>query len=67
MARQAEAACRREEAERQKAIDKAWVRMEREQQEELQAWVQAIMVMQGGRTPGPSMVVAGPTARVCHE
>ena len=37
MAQQVEAVRRREEAERQKAIDKACVRMEQEQQEKMQA------------------------------
>ena len=41
--------------------------MEWEQQEELQAWAQAITVTQGGGTPGPSMAVAGLTLRVCER
>ena len=65
MARQAEEVRRWEEAKRQRVIDEAWVRMEWEQQEEMQ--VQAVMVMQGGGTPGPSMVVAGPALRVCER
>ena len=67
MARQAEAVRQWEEAERQKAINEVWARMEREQQEEMQVRAQAIMVMQGGGTPGPSMVVAGPTPRACER
>ena len=67
MVRQAEAARRQEEAERQKVIDEAQARMEREQQEEMQAWVQAIMVMQGGGTPGPSTAVAVPILRACER
>ena len=46
-------------------IDKVWVQMEREQQEELLVWVWAIMVMQGGRMPGPSTAVAGSAPRAC--
>ena len=41
--------------------------MERKQQEEMQVWVQAITVMQGGGTPGPSTVVAVPIPRVCER
>ena len=41
--------------------------MEWEQQEEMQAWAQAITVTQGGGTLGPSMVVADPTARACER
>ena len=55
-----------EEAERQRAIDEAWAQMKQEQQEELQVRAWAIMVTQGTRTPGPSMAVAGPTARACE-
>ena len=51
-----------EEAKRQRVIDEA-----REQQEEMQAWVQAIMVTQGGGTPGPSTVVAVPIPRACER
>ncbi|KIM69166.1 hypothetical protein SCLCIDRAFT_19795 [Scleroderma citrinum Foug A] len=67
MVRQAEAARRREEAKRQKAINEARARMEREQQEEMQAWARAVMVTQGGETPGPSMAVAGPTPMACKR
>ena len=62
-----EAAHRREEAERQKAIDEARVRMEQEQQEEMQARAQAVTVTQGGGTPGPSTAVAGPTPMACER
>ena len=41
--------------------------MEREQQEEMQAWARAIMVTQGGGTPGPSMAVAGSTPTACER
>ena len=41
--------------------------MERELQEELQAWVWAITVTQGRGTPGPSMAVVGPTLRACER
>ena len=67
MARQAEAARRQEEVERQKAIDEARVRMEREQQEEMQVQARAIMVMQGSRMPGPSTAVVGLTLTACER
>ena len=67
MAQQAEAARRREEAKRQKAIDKARAWMEREQQEEMQAWAQAVTVTQGRGMPGPSTAVAVPILRVCER
>ena len=67
MVRQAEAACRREEAERQRVIDEAQAWMEQEQQEEMQAWVRAVTVMQGGRTLGPSTAVVGPTPMACER
>ena len=41
--------------------------MEREQEGELQARAWAIMATQGGRTTGPSMVVANPVARACER
>ena len=67
MARQVEAARRREEAERQRVIDEAWAWMEREQQEEMQARAWAVTVTQGGGTPGPLTVVAVPIPRVCER
>ena len=67
MARQVEAVGRQEEAERQKAIDKVQAWMEREQQEEMQAQVWAITVMQGGGTAGPSTAVVGLTPRACKR
>ncbi|KIM62627.1 hypothetical protein SCLCIDRAFT_24917 [Scleroderma citrinum Foug A] len=41
--------------------------MEREQQEEMQVRAWAIMVMQGGGTPGPLTVVVVPILRVCER
>ena len=41
--------------------------MEWEQQEEVQVQVGAIMVMQGGRMPGPSTAVVGPALRACKR
>ena len=67
MARQAEAARWQEEAKRQSVIDEAQAQMEQEQQEEMQAWARAVMVMQGGGMPGPSMVVVGLAPRVCER
>ena len=67
MAHQVEAAHWWEEAERHRVIKEAQAWMEWEQQEEMQAWVWAVMVMQGGGTPGPLTVVAGPTPRVCER
>ena len=60
-------ACRQEEAERQRTIDEAWAWMEREQQEEMQAWARAVTVMQGGGTPGPSTAVVGPIPTACER
>ena len=48
-------------------IDEAWAQMEQEQQEEMQAWVQAITVMQGSGMPGPSAVPAGLMLRACER
>ena len=67
MARQAEAVRQQEEAKRQKVIDEARAWMEQEQQEEMQAWVQAITVTQGGGTPEPSTMVAVPILRACKR
>ena len=67
MAQQVEAVRQWEEAKRQKVIDEAQVWMEREQQEEMQAWVQAITVMQGGGMPEPSTVVVVPILRGCER
>ena len=33
----------------------------------MQTWARAIMVTQGGGTPGPSMAVVGPTPRACER
>ena len=41
--------------------------MEREQQEEMQARARAVTVTQGGGTPGPSAVPAGPMPRACER
>ena len=62
-----EAARQWEEAERQRAIDEAWVQMEQEQQEEMQVQGWAVMVTQGGRTLGPPTVVVVPIPRVCKR
>ena len=67
MARQTEITHRREEAERQRVIDEAQKQMEREQQEEMQAWARAVTVTQGGGTPGPSTAVVGPTPTACKR
>ena len=67
MAHQTEMARQWEEAERQRTIDEAWEQMEREQQEEMQAWVQAIMVMQGGGMLGPLTAVVVPMLRACER
>ena len=67
MAQQAEAVHQWEEAKRQKVIDEVRARMEREQQEEMQAWAQAITVMQGGGTPEPSTAVAVLILRACER
>ena len=67
MERQTEIACQWEEAERQRAIDEVQEQMEREQQEEMQAWAQAIMVTQGSGMPGPSTAVAVPMPRACKR
>ena len=56
----------RAEEDRQKEINEALARMEREQERDLQARSQAIMAMQGGRVPGPSMAGAAPAVRVCE-
>ena len=64
---QTEIAHRREEAERQRAINEAWEQMEQEKQEEMQAWVRAITVTQGGGTLGPSTAVVVPMPRVCER
>ena len=60
---------RREEAERQRAIDEAQEQMEREQQEEMQmwAWAWAITITQGGGMPGPSTAVAVLIVRACER
>ncbi|KIM50249.1 hypothetical protein SCLCIDRAFT_34478 [Scleroderma citrinum Foug A] len=55
----------REEAERQRAIDEVWARMEREQQEEMQARARAIMVTQGRGMLGPSTAVVVLIPRAC--
>ena len=52
----------RAEEDRQKEINEALARMERD----LQARSQAITAMQGGRVPGPSMAGAAPAVRVCE-
>ena len=67
MAQQADAACQHEEAERQRKINEVRVQMEQEWEQELQAWSQAIMATQGSGTPGPLMVAAVLTARVCEQ
>ena len=67
MACQMEIARQQEEAKRQRAIDKARKQMEREQQEEIQVWARAVMVTQGGGTPGPSSAVAVPMPRACKR
>ena len=48
-------------------INEVWAQMEREQQEEMQAWAWTIAVMQGSRMPGPLTVVAVPILRVCKR
>ena len=67
MVQQAEAVRQQEEAERQKAIDEAWARMEQEKQEEMQVWAWAVTVTQGGGMLGPSTAVVVLILRVCER
>ena len=57
----------RTEEDRQKKINEALARMERERERDLQVRLQAITAMQGGGVPGPLMVGAALAVRACER